>query len=186
MRHTLRIIAGEFRGQRLEGPTGAEIRPTTDRIREALFSSLMPILPGARFADVFAGTGAVGLEALSRGAGFALFVESNPRCVQALRANVAKLGVEKLVAVAAGRAERLWASLAEKHGPFDLLFLDPPYADRTGERVLELALGEGVGLAPEALVIFQHARREPPASPVEPYRVQDYGDSRLSWYRRDV
>jgi 16S rRNA G966 N2-methylase RsmD len=76
---------------------------------------------------------------------------------------VTKLAVEERVAVVSGRAERLWESLGPAHGPFDLLFLDPPYADRSGERVLELALGQGVGLAPEALVIFQHARREPPA-----------------------
>jgi 16S rRNA (guanine(966)-N(2))-methyltransferase RsmD len=188
MRRPPRIIAGEFKGRPLEFPRGAELRPTADRVREALFSSLAPYLPGARFADLFAGTGAVGLEALSRGADFALFVESNPRCVQALRANVAKLEVEAWVVVAPGRAERIWPRLAAEHGPFDVIFLDPPYADRGGEDVLALLLGDGLGLAAEGAglrpqIIFQHGRRTPPASPVEPWRAQDFGETRLSWYR---
>jgi 16S rRNA (guanine(966)-N(2))-methyltransferase RsmD len=186
MRRALRIIAGEFRGQSLTYPAGGDLRPTTDRIREALFSSLAPELPAARFADLYAGTGAVGLEALSRGATFAVFLESNPRSMQALWANVAKLGVQARVVVVAGRAERLWESLAARHGLFDVIFLDPPYGDHSAARVLQAILVQGTGLASEGLVICQHARQEPPMSAVEPYRVQNFGESRLSWYRRDV
>ncbi|NLO73012.1 MAG: 16S rRNA (guanine(966)-N(2))-methyltransferase RsmD [candidate division WS1 bacterium] len=186
MRRAPRIIAGEFRGHSLIFPRGGDLRPTTERVREALFSSLGEELLEARFADLYAGTGAVGLEAVSRGAGRVLFVESNPRSLQALRANVAKLGVQERVMVVKGRVEKLWKSVAVRHGPFGVVFLDPPYGDRSGEVILEQALAQGQGLEPGGLVIYQHARREPPASPPEPFRVQDFGETRLSWYRPEA
>ncbi len=130
----MRIISGKWRGRALVAPPGDATRPTADRTREALFSMLASRL-GAfedlRVADLFAGTGALGLEALSRGAGHCTFVEQNGKALDALRANIAKLG-----AVAEVRAQTV-AALGPVATPFDLLLLDPPYASGGGGALLE-------------------------------------------------
>lgn len=178
----VRLIAGVWGGQYLESPRGADLRPTSERLRESLFSSLAPELAGARFADLFAGTGAVGLEALSRGAALAALVERNPRCVQAIRASVAKLGAQQAWVVA-GAVERVWARVAAEHGPFDVVFVDPPYSYREWRRLLERLLAPGGGLHAEGLLVAQHPRAQPLEAPGEPFRIRDFGESRLSWFR---
>ena len=118
----MRVIAGTAKGVRLARvPTGT--RPLSDRAREGLFSSLGDLVPDARCADLFAGTGAVGIEALSRGAAWCLFVDSEPRAIRAVRENLERAGVGERATVVRGDAGR---SLGR--GPFDLAFLDPPYA----------------------------------------------------------
>ncbi len=134
----MRIIAGALRGRKLEAPEGMATRPTADRVRETLFSMLASRLgpfDGLRVADLFAGSGALGLEALSRGAAFACFVEQDHRALSAIRANIMALGVEDRSRLLACSALAL--PPAE---PFDLIFADPPYAANSGSAVLnELA-----------------------------------------------
>lgn len=186
MSRRLRLIAGKYGGHSLHYPRGVRIRPSSERLRESLFASLMPHLEGARFADLFAGTGTVGLEALSRGASFAVFVENNYRCVEAIEANVAKVGVERQALVVGGRVEAEWPRVARQHGPFDLVFLDPPYAYRNWDLLLDLLLRQRVGTRPKSLVILQHARRQPPEAPIPAWHRKLFGETQLTWYRLPV
>jgi 16S rRNA (guanine966-N2)-methyltransferase len=132
----VRIIAGEFGGRRLVPPADARVRPTSDRVREAWMSILAAELPGARVLDLYAGSGALGLEALSRGAATADFVELGRASLAALARNVAGLGVADRVRIHRGDALRF----AERLGPaaFDLAFADPPYAHDAAERLVAL------------------------------------------------
>jgi 16S rRNA (guanine966-N2)-methyltransferase len=126
----VRIIAGEWRGRQIEAPPGGATRPTGDRVRETLFSMLASRLgtfEGLRVADLFAGSGALGLEALSRGAGSATFVESDAGAAAAIRRNAERLGAAERVRIIAGSALAL-----PRSEPFDLIFADPPYATGSG------------------------------------------------------
>src|SRR4051812_6925565 len=129
----MRIVAGAWRGRPIEAPAGEVTRPTSDRTREALFSMLASRLgtfEGLRVADLFAGTGALGLEALSRGAAHCTFVETDRKAIEALRPNAAKLG-------AGERADmRAQSALPPPPGPFDLILMDPPYASGLGLKAL--------------------------------------------------
>ncbi|MDP9386272.1 MAG: 16S rRNA (guanine(966)-N(2))-methyltransferase RsmD [Actinomycetota bacterium] len=171
----MRVIAGRYGGRRLQAPPGRETRPTSDRVREALFSVLGEQVAGARVLDLFAGSGALGLEALSRGAADVTFVDASPAAIRALRANLAALGAEAEIvrgdALAALRNARADAR------QYDLVFLDPPY--RLAER-LAPGLSEAVGgvLAPGGSVVTESDRRAPLA--MEPLPLRDerrYGDT---------
>ncbi|MBK6424372.1 MAG: 23S rRNA (adenine(2030)-N(6))-methyltransferase RlmJ [Gemmatimonadetes bacterium] len=130
----MRIVGGEFRGRRLAVPADPRVRPTADRVREAWMSILQEALPGAGVLDLYAGSGALGLEALSRGAGRVDFVELNPPSLAALRANIEALGVEGRVTVHRGDALRFADRLAP--GAYDLALADPPYTrDDAGQLV---------------------------------------------------
>ncbi len=193
----MRIIAGEFRSRVLRAPNGMATRPTTDRLRETLFNVLQPRLQGARFLDLYAGSGANGLEALSRGAREAVLVERAAPALAAIRANVAALGLEKRARVE-GMAVGRWLDSAAAEAPFDLVFLDPPY-DEVGEydRVL-LALGGkqearladgGVVVAEERRVRQSGAARTIPAGrqygSLREYRLLEQGDAALRFFRRE-
>ena len=131
----MRIIAGEWRGRPIEAPPGMATRPTADRVRETLFSMLASRLGSfeeLRVADLFAGSGALGLEALSRGAAHATFVESDPAAAAAVKRNAAKLGAADHVQLLAGSALSL-----PRAGPFDLIFADPPYAPGSGSAAVK-------------------------------------------------
>ena len=132
----MRIVSGEFRGRRLAVPKDARVRPTADRVREAWMSILGPMLPGARVLDLYAGSGALGLEALSRGAGAATFVELSPPSLRALEANVAALEVAERVTIHRGDALRFAERLGS--GAFDLAFADPPYGRDDAARLVAL------------------------------------------------
>ncbi len=155
-----RVIAGKAGGRRLAVPGGMSTRPTSDRAREGLFSSAaseLGSLAGKRALDLYAGSGAVGLEALSRGASHALMVESDPRAVAVIRANIATVGIAG-AQVRGEKVERLLARPPEQ-GAYDFVFADPPYAlaDAAVKRVLALlACG---WLAPDALVVVERATR---------------------------
>jgi len=125
MQGSVRIIGGEWRGTRLPVADAAGLRPSADRVRETLFNWLQPMLPGARVLDLFAGSGALGLEALSRGAREAILVEREPRLAEALQDSVHRLRAEDRAAVV--RADALAWLRAPLHGRFDLVFLDPPF-----------------------------------------------------------
>jgi 16S rRNA (guanine966-N2)-methyltransferase len=159
-----RIIAGRHRGRRLEVPKGTAVRPTAERLREALFSILehrTPRLAGARFLDLFAGSGAVGLEALSRGAGALVAVEVERAAATALRHNLEKLGEGARGRLVVGDATRL-PPAAER---FDIVYLDPPYGSGLAAAALQ-SLAAGGWLAADALLVVELAERErfdPPA-----------------------
>ena len=132
----MRIVAGEFGGRRLFVPRDGRVRPTADRVREAWMSILAPELEGARVLDLFAGSGALGLEALSRGAGSATFVELSPASLEALKANIAALGVAPRATVRRGDALRFVQGL--EPGAYDVAFADPPYAADAADRLVAL------------------------------------------------
>jgi 16S rRNA (guanine966-N2)-methyltransferase len=132
----LRIIAGEFKGRRLQTPAGERTRPTRDRVREAWFSIVQTEIPEARVLDLFAGSGALGLEALSRGATHVDFVETHRAALAVLRENVATLGVEDRVTIHRGDAVAFAARLAP--ASYDVAFADPPYASGGAARLAEL------------------------------------------------
>jgi len=183
-----RIIAGAARGRRLATPPGQGTRPTSDRAREGLFSTLESLrgaLVGARVLDLYAGSGAVGLEALSRGAEHVMLVEADPRAVAVLRANAAGVGRFGAQALR-GRAERVVARPPDGR-PYDVVFLDPPYTltDEAVSAVLTAA-GDNGWLTPDAVVVVERASRGGEFRwPVgfAPDRSRRYGEGTL-WYGR--
>jgi 16S rRNA (guanine966-N2)-methyltransferase len=183
-----RVIAGEAGGRRLTVPGGRETRPTSDRAREGLFatiSSIVGSLAGARVLDLYAGSGAVGLEALSRGAGHVLLVESGARAGRVIKENIAALGLPG-AQVIVDRTERVLARGPEDTGGrYDVVFADPPYA-LGGEEVSAMltALADRAWLAPGALVIVERATRSGPMRWPEGYvedRARRYGEATF-WY----
>jgi 16S rRNA (guanine966-N2)-methyltransferase len=176
----VRITGGRFAGRRLSVPRG-EVRPTADRVRESLFARLGD-LAGKCVLDLFAGSGALGFEALSRGAANVVFADRSPAVLATLRDNAERLGVQDAVDLRRGDAGAVLRRLAGGR-PFDLVFLDPPYAsDRLAaalSALVELAL-----LAPGALVVAESDRRHPPG-PVEGLAAIDerrYGDTLITWF----
>jgi 16S rRNA (guanine(966)-N(2))-methyltransferase RsmD len=168
------VIAGRWGGRRLQAPPGDATRPTSDRVRESLFSVLGDRLDGARVLDLFAGSGALGIEALSRGASAATFVDSAPAALKALRANLATLGAEGEVSRRDARRYLADASAAARE--YDLVFLDPPYrlAGRLGG---ELSAMLPPVLAPGATVIAESDRRTPLELDLPLLDERRYGDT---------
>jgi 16S rRNA (guanine966-N2)-methyltransferase len=170
----MRVIAGHYKGRRLKAPPGQATRPTADRVREALFSILGDAVADARVLDLFAGAGTLGLEALSRGAASATFVESAPPALQALRANIQALGADAEVV----RADALrWLRAASGDArQYDLVFLDPPYRRAAGLGKELSALLPGV-LAQGAHVIAESDRRAPLDLDITTIDERRYGDT---------
>jgi 16S rRNA (guanine966-N2)-methyltransferase len=181
-----RVIAGEAGGRRLAVPDGRHTRPTSDRAREGLFatvSSIVGPLAGARVLDLYAGSGAVGLEALSRGAEHVLLVEHGARAARVIRQNIEAIGLPG-AAVIADRVERVLAR-GPAAGKYDVVFADPPYAlaDAGVTRVLALLAEQG-WLAPGALVVVERATRSGPVSWPDGFaldRARRYGEATF-WY----
>ncbi|MCC6490978.1 MAG: 16S rRNA (guanine(966)-N(2))-methyltransferase RsmD, partial [Candidatus Hydrogenedentes bacterium] len=149
-----RVIAGLARGIRLDAPEGAAVRPTLDRVRESLFSILMPRLPGARFADLFAGSGANGIEALSRGAAASVFVDSDAQSLACVQQNLARARLQPDARLYRLRLPSGLARLRKTEAPFDLVFADPPFDFSAYDALLE-ALVSGELLLPHSLVIIE-------------------------------
>jgi 16S rRNA (guanine966-N2)-methyltransferase len=170
----MRIIGGTWGGRRLVAPPGDATRPTGDRVREALFSILGDRVAGARVLDLFAGSGALGLEALSRGAAEATLVDSAPAAVAALRANVEALGAE--AHVIAGDVAAFLRSAADADGHYDLVFLDPPYRATVGDLPLQPVL------APGARVVAESDRRSPLDLPIPVTDERRYGDTLIRFH----
>jgi 16S rRNA (guanine966-N2)-methyltransferase len=180
-----RIIAGTYGGRRIQTPPGEGTRPTSDRVREAMFSSIQSELGGfddaLRVLDLFAGSGALGLEALSRGAASAVFVEANAKAASVIKRNIRELGAK-------GFVER---STAERYAqrqppePFGLIFLDPPYALATDKVAALVASLKTWNTEPGALFVVERSSRDPFTWPegVEGLRDKAYGETHV-WYGR--
>lgn len=184
----MRVIAGKFRSRQLVAPRGSETRPTSDRLRESLFSILAPRLDGCRFVDLYAGTGAVGIEALSRGAEQVWFAEDARPALASLRANLAALKIERGFTLEPRGVGALLQSLGKLDRPVDLVFLDPPYeAEMQYAETLNF-LGSARGremLAPDALVIAEHSKKRKLAArygALEQTRLLQQGDAALSFF----
>jgi 16S rRNA (guanine966-N2)-methyltransferase len=187
-----RIIAGAHGGRRLAAPAGAQTRPTSDRVREAFFGALetMTDLDDARFADLYAGSGAVGLEALSRGAAFTLLVESDPKAARVIRENIGTLRTGAAARLVTAKVAQVLASPPDG-GPFDIVFADPPYAlddDELAE--VQRALVDNGWLADAAVVVLERSTRTAvrgaPLTWVDGItadRSRRYGETTL-WYGR--
>jgi 16S rRNA (guanine966-N2)-methyltransferase len=175
----MRVVAGAYKGRRLQAPKGAETRPTSDRVREALFSILGDI-GGARVLDLYAGSGALGIEALSRGASEVVFVESGRRAADAIRTNLRSVGEPDAI-IWVGDA-LAYLRRADAGAPFDLVFADPPYSSATqvGEPLSELLPPL---LTQSSLIVTESDKRSPLplALPLVDERV--YGDTRIAIHR---
>jgi 16S rRNA (guanine966-N2)-methyltransferase len=187
----MRVIAGTYRSRVLKSPKGLSLRPTSDRLRETLFNVLGPEVAGSRFVDLFAGTGAIGIEALSRGASEIIFIEKHAPTAALIRRNLESLDVNSGVTVLAVDVLRGLEMLAAKHrtdeAPIDFVFLDPPYAAAEDySRVLQF-LGDAPFLAHSGIVIAEHRAKwdlAKKAGGLQRFRVLKQGDAALSFFRK--
>lgn len=177
----MRVIAGRLKGRRLKAPTWDGLRPTSDKLRETLFNILAPRIEGARVLDGFAGTGAVGIEALSRGAGHVTFVESDRRAAALIEGNLTGCGVTSGYTIERGDIRKV---LARRGDLFDVMVLDPPY-DAPGVR--DVLAAAAPCLAPDGVLVLERAARRAPDVPpsLEVTRDVRSGDSTLTFFRRD-
>jgi 16S rRNA (guanine966-N2)-methyltransferase len=176
----VRVVGGRLGGRRLRAVAGRETRPTSDRVKEALFGVLAERVEGARVLDLFAGTGALGIEALSRGAGSAVLVEQAAPAVAVIRANLEALDLDEKVKVRRTRVETYLRT--QRDGPFDLVLVDPPYGAPVGLVAGLLGRLARSALAPGAVVVVEAAARAeaPPWPPgLEPEPPRRYGDTAL-------
>lgn len=189
----MRIIAGKYRSRILKSLKGLALRPTSDRLRETLFNVLGPAVAGSRFLDVFAGTGAVGIEALSRSAVDVTFIENHAPAARLIRQNLDSLKITTGYTILAADALTALQKLAARHTPstsgFDFVFVDPPYAAHADyARTLEFLSSSSANfLAPDALVIFEHHHKfqlPEQSGQLRRTRVLKQGDAALSFFRR--
>lgn len=182
----MRVIGGSRRGMRLQTLPGRGTRPTSDRVKEALFNIIAPHVPGARVLDLFAGSGSLGIEALSRGAAAAAFVEKSPKAAAKLSANLERTGFKEDAALIVGDVFRTLPKLARQAVPFDIVLLDPPYAQSLGPRCLTALAAAGV-VAADGIVVVEHEVQEEMPEHVENFvqiRNARYGGTALTFYRR--
>jgi 16S rRNA (guanine966-N2)-methyltransferase len=179
----VRVIAGRLGGRTFRAPKGDATRPTSDRVREALFQVLGD-LDGLRVVDLYAGSGALGIEALSRGARSVVFVEGNRHASSLLRENLAALGLEPSSIVLGMKVERAAAAL-EARGPYDLVLADPPWAElQSASRALAGSLRLR---APRGRIVLEHARRDPPPVLAIPcVETRSWGDTAVSIYQQQA
>jgi len=179
----VRVVAGKWGGRTIRAPRGTSVRPTTDRVREAVFAILADDVEGSAVLDLFAGTGAMAIEGLSRGAAGAVLVESSPAALHALRANLAALEAEDAVCLPLDYREAI-RRLSAKGRTFDLVFLDPPYGKGLVGLAAELLSRAGI-LAPGAVVVAERATRDPVETLPAGWRERierRYGDTRITLY----
>jgi len=183
----MRVVAGEAKGRRLVSPPASVTRAATDRVRQSLFGILEPLLDGARVLDLFAGAGTLGIEALSRGAAHATFVERDPAALRALRANVASTGMADRARVAS-RAVSAFLGSSDAGGPYDLVLCDPPFADVAGLSATLAHPGLREALGSEAVVVARVLRKHPPEIPAHARIERDkrIGEESLLFLRYDA
>ncbi|MEZ5973063.1 MAG: 16S rRNA (guanine(966)-N(2))-methyltransferase RsmD [Hyphomonadaceae bacterium] len=184
----MRIVGGTFKGRAISTPAGRDTRPTSDRAREGVFNVLAhadwsPGVAGRRVLDLFAGSGALGLEAMSRGAAFALFVDTDSAARGAIRDNIEALGLFGATRIHRRDATDLGLKPAGLGEPFDLVFLDPPYGKQLGERALA-RLVEGGWITPDALITLEVGADETPQTPnFETLDERAYGAAKVLFLR---
>lgn len=179
-----RIIAGQMRGRRLETLRGQNTRPTADRVRQVVFDILTPSIEGCRFLDLCAGTGAVGLEAVSRGAQKSVLLEKDSAAVRVIKRNARALGLTPRVEIIEGDARSALRALVRRAVPFDTIYLDPPYESDLYETLLN-GIGAGGLLAPDGRLVAEHFHKRPLAErfgSLVRNREERIGDHRLSFY----
>jgi 16S rRNA (guanine966-N2)-methyltransferase len=174
----MRVIAGTYRGRRLTTPPGDDVRPTADRVREALFSILGQRVDGARVLDLFAGSGSLAIEALSRGAKSAVLVEQDRRAIDAIQANLDAIGA---TGARVARAEAV-AWLQRASGEFDLVFLDPPYSS-AGNVAGKLSDALPAVLSQQALIVTESDKRNPLMLDLPLVDERTYGHTRIGIHR---
>jgi 16S rRNA (guanine(966)-N(2))-methyltransferase RsmD len=184
----MRVIAGTYRSRPLVAPKGLDTRPTSDRLRETLFNVLAPRIEGAVFVDLYAGSGAVGIEAISRGAREAIFVENAEPALKAIRQNLSSLGIKGNYALESRSAAAALKRLAASNRIVDIVFLDPPYASASDyESTLTLLGNECAPLiGSNGMVIAEHIKRHDLAEDygqLHRYRLLKQGDAALSFYK---
>lgn len=178
----MRVIAGTYKGRKLESPENYDIRPTTDKAKEALFSILYNELPGSRVLDLFAGTGALGIEALSRGAAECVFVDHSRQSIGLIKGNLAHCKVEEPARVIAGDFRRVLTGLA---GNFDIILMDPPYGQGLIEEALRIIGQQGL-LTDGGVIVCEHRKEEQLPDIIcdfEKVKERRYGIVKLSIYR---
>jgi 16S rRNA (guanine966-N2)-methyltransferase len=178
----MRVSGGIGRGQRLKVPSGPRVRPTSDKVKQALFNILGARVADATFLDLYAGAGSIGIEALSRGVKSVVFVDASRESVAAVKHNLEQTGFIDRAQVVLARAE---AFLKKPSGPFDIIFLDPPYAEEM-RPLLESIAGAGV-LKQDGIVIAEHFKKQPSperAGSLVLYREARYGDTVLAFYKQ--
>ncbi|MBW8057885.1 MAG: 16S rRNA (guanine(966)-N(2))-methyltransferase RsmD [candidate division NC10 bacterium] len=183
----MRVIAGKAKGRRLKVPKRKGVRPTSDYLREALFDILGSSVCGVRFLDLYAGSGAVGIEALSRGGAEVVFLEQDPDCLRVLRENVEMAGFKQR-RVVGGDVLRVLPRLARQGEGFDIIFLDPPYGTGLARRTLDV-VASGDLLRPRGVVIIEHFTKEVlPQGIGSLWRTREktHGQTMLSFYGRTL
>ncbi len=185
----MRVIAGTLKGRRLKAPAGAAVRPTSDKLRGTLFNVLGPRIGGARVLDGYAGTGALGIEAISRGAREATFVDDDRRAQAAVADNIAHCGIADHCAIIRATVARAFDTLSVQPAfeRFDIVLLDPPYAPERRSNLDLILRGAASVLARDGVVVLEHARRvaaPEAAGDLVRTRLVESGDSALSFYER--
>ncbi|MBC7288683.1 MAG: RsmD family RNA methyltransferase [Armatimonadetes bacterium] len=178
VRGGVRVVGGEFGSRPLEGPPPG-VRPTSARVRAVLFNSLADVLPACNFVDLYAGCGAVGIEALSRAASKCLFIERDRVCVEVIRRNLAKLGIAARAKVVRRDAQKSIAEILRWAGTAPVvIFADPPYGDDTWTELVRRLLA--AGLAPGSIIVVEHSSRRPPAGLPPPSWQRQIGETCLT------
>ena len=181
----MRIIGGERKGRVITMPKGVAVRPTQDRVREAVFNIIREVVPGSCALDLFAGSGAFGMEALSRGAESAIFIDNNTECIKVIKHNLALLGYD------APRAQvfkkdgiKVLEAFAEQNIKFDLVFMDPPYYMDLAKNAL-IKIGSYDILSQHSFIIIEHSKKDDlpeKSSNLRLFKRKNYGDTAISLY----
>jgi 16S rRNA (guanine966-N2)-methyltransferase len=183
----MRVIAGKYRSQPLASPKGRDTRPTSDRLRETLFNVIAPHIQNAVFADLYAGTGAVGIEAISRGARQVYFAENAKVPLETLRHNLDRLQIRDQAAIVEPKGTiPLLRRLLQQEILLDLIFLDPPYKDQLAYEIVLTFVAEHSILQDDAIVVVEHSRRccLPKLNiHLQPYRRIEQGEAALTFFR---
>ena len=187
----MRVVGGTLRGRKLKTFKGSAIRPTTDRVREAVFNIIAPLMPLDRALDLYAGTGAMGIESLSRGAAQAFFVDSNPAAIDIIKKNIESLGLSKRAKVYKSEAKSFIETVTKKGEGFDLVFIDPPYGAGLLMKTLSLVAKKNNGsiLRPGGVIVAEASKRNPIDDKAVPEGLElldskKYGDSSIYIFKR--
>jgi 16S rRNA (guanine(966)-N(2))-methyltransferase RsmD len=180
----MRVIAGIYKGRRLKTLEGSSVRPTSDRLRETIFNILTPRIEGARFMDLCAGSGAIGIEALSRGAQYVTFIESSIKAARVISENLRNCGIRRDYRVINRDAIRALKGLASENAQFDIIYFDPPYSSELYTPAMWVIAKHGL-LAEGGVLIVEHRRQSPLAAnydQLRPYRQLEQGETRLTFF----